>query len=83
MSILYQPPKEYLSQGHVTSVMKKQNMKCVSSTKIGLAGAGGRGGGGWVSCTAALQLVPPGHREACASDFATAAASVQSLDVFP
>ena len=48
---LYKPPREYLSQGHLARVMKKQDIKCVSSTEIGLAGAWGRRGGGWVSCT--------------------------------
>ena len=29
---------EYLSQGHLGRVMKKQNIKCLSSTEIGLSG---------------------------------------------
>ena len=59
LSYLYEPPREYLSQGHLARVMKKQDIKCVNNTEIGLASAEGRRGGGWVSCTAALQVVPP------------------------
>ena len=61
LSYLYKPPKQYLSQGHLARVMKKQDIKYFSNTKIGLIGAEGRSGGRWVSCTAAVQLVPPGH----------------------
>ena len=80
---LYKPPREYLSQCHLARVMKKQDIKCLSSTEIGLVGARGHRGGGWVCCTAALQLVPPGHREACAFYFATAAVGVEGLGELP
>ena len=82
LSYLYKPPREYLSQGHLARVMKKLGIKCVTNTEIGLAGAGGRRGGAWVSCTAALQVVPLGHRDTCAFDFAAAAAAagVQGVD---
>ena len=39
LSYLYKPPREYLSQGHPARVMKKQDIKCVNSTKIGPVGA--------------------------------------------
>ena len=49
LSHLYKPPREYLSQGHLARVMKKLDIKCVNNTEIGLAGAGGRRDGGWVT----------------------------------
>ena len=53
--------------------MKKLNIKALNPSDIGLSVAGGRHGGAWMSCAAALNVVPPRHRAACASAFAEAA----------
>ena len=66
------PPRN-ISQGQLAKQMKKLNIKTLNPTDIGLSVAGGRRGGAWMSCAAALNVVPPGHRAACASAFAEAA----------
>ena len=41
--------------------MEKLNIKAVSPQTLGLVVLGGRCGGAWMSCAAALNVVPPGH----------------------
>ena len=53
--------------------MKKLNIKALNPNDIGLSVAGGRRGGAWMWCAAALNVLPPRHRAACASAFAEAA----------
>ena len=69
LAYLYKAPREYISQGQVAKQMKKLNIKALNPSDIGLGGAGGRHGGAWMSCATALNVVPPGHRVACASAF--------------
>ena len=66
----------------VAKQMKKLNIKALNPSDIWLSGAGDRRGGAWMSCAAALNVVPPGHRAACASAFAEAAtaAGLQGVD---
>ena len=76
LTYLYKAPGEYISQGQVAKQRKKLNIKALNPSDIGLSGAGGRCGGAWMSCAAALNVLPPGHRATCASAFAEAATAV-------